>query len=276
MRLGSGFFFFDAQIEHFSIPSSMELIAVDDTPLTKQDPGCSIVVPETERTRRSYFGKPRTGVRESLSAAHPARSATARLYPGWRPIGEEVEVTFLGDPKGTESRRKISFPKEPKRKTILCGSRMRRHQSVAVAVSFVNLNELTGKGNLTTRPTGAKFGVGAPVRHWRDRKTRASTILHVHGQERSRSLTFVVPLANSDHRSMPVVWITEKDGTYITGSDDSEAAPISYFSIHGRRKMSNISLAIRDHLFRGGATFGVSNRSDQHEPRLELSLARVM
>jgi hypothetical protein len=107
MRLGVTFF--DPYVAILDA-KRFELTTGDDSPLAQQDGGCSVVIPAD--------GKYLVQVRESAYGGNGACQyrlhvgtfprPAAVLPAGGRP-GEELEVTFLGDPKGPV-RQKVKLP----------------------------------------------------------------------------------------------------------------------------------------------------------------------
>src|SRR5262245_11607729 len=90
-----------------------ELATSDDTPLNKQDGICSIVAPAdgtyTILVRESgYRGNGACGYR--LHVGHLPRPLA--VVPAGGKAGEEVEVTFLGDPTGP-IKQKVKLPNTP-------------------------------------------------------------------------------------------------------------------------------------------------------------------
>ena len=148
-RCGSAITFFDPYVAILD-SKRFELATGDDSPLSGQDGGCSVVIPAD--------GKYIVQVRESAYGGNGACQyrlhvgnfprPTAVVPAGGKP-GEEVEVTFLGDPPGRSSRRS-SCP--PTTRTGSGGCTARRRTALS--------------------PTGFKFRVGdLPERH-RDRHER--------------------------------------------------------------------------------------------------------
>jgi hypothetical protein len=105
MRLGDGFW--DPFVAILN-DKRFELATSDDSPLTGQDGGCSVVVPAD--------GKYVVMVRESAFGAGPAYRLHVGTFPrptavvpAGGPPGSEVEVRFLGDPAGPIAQ-KVKLP----------------------------------------------------------------------------------------------------------------------------------------------------------------------
>lgn len=107
MRLGVTFF--DPYVAILDA-KRFELATGDDSPLTHQDGGCSVVIPADGRyvvqIRDSAYG----GNGASQYRLHVGNfpRPTAVVPAGGRP-GEELEVTFLGDPAGP-IKQKVKLP----------------------------------------------------------------------------------------------------------------------------------------------------------------------
>lgn len=105
MRLGTGFW--DPYVAILD-SKRFELVYSDDSPLTGQDGGCSVVIPADGKyvvqVRESSFGG---GAQYRLHVGTFPRP-TAVVPAGGRP-GEELEVTFVGDPAGP-IKQKVKLP----------------------------------------------------------------------------------------------------------------------------------------------------------------------
>lgn len=108
MRLGGGFW--DPYVAILD-SKRFELAYSDDAPLTGQDGGCSIVVPADGKyviqVRESSFGG---GAQYRLHVGTFPRP-TAVIPAGGKP-GEELDVTFVGDPAGPIKQR-VKLPAAP-------------------------------------------------------------------------------------------------------------------------------------------------------------------
>lgn len=107
MRLGVAFF--DPYVAILDA-KRFELATSDDTPMAAQDGGCSIVVPADGKyivqIRDSAYGG-NGNCHYRLHVGHFPRP-TAMIPAGGKP-GEELEVTFLGDPTGP-IKQKVKVP----------------------------------------------------------------------------------------------------------------------------------------------------------------------
>jgi hypothetical protein len=107
MRLGTTFF--DPYVAILDA-KRFELATSDDSPLTQQDGGCSVVVPADGKylvlVRESAYGG--NGACQYRLHVGTFPRPTAVLPAGGRP-GEELDVTFLGDPSGPITQ-KVKLP----------------------------------------------------------------------------------------------------------------------------------------------------------------------
>src|SRR5881398_2470887 len=110
MRLGVTFF--DPYIAILD-GKRFELATSDDSPLNKQDGMCSIVAPAdgtyAVQVRESAFGGNGACQYRLHVGTFPRPTA---VVPSGGKAGEEVEVTFLGDPTGP-IKQKIKLPAKP-------------------------------------------------------------------------------------------------------------------------------------------------------------------
>src|SRR5262245_13320564 len=107
MRLG--YTFFDPYVAILDA-KRFELATGDDSPLSQQDGGCSVVIPADGKyivqVRESAYGGNGTCQYRLHIGTFPR--PTAVLPAGGKP-GEELEVTFLGDPTGP-IKQKVRLP----------------------------------------------------------------------------------------------------------------------------------------------------------------------
>jgi hypothetical protein len=110
MRLGTTFF--DPYIAILD-SKRFELATSDDSPLNKQDGMCSIVAPADGtyivQVRESAFGGNGACQYRLHVGSFPRPTA---VVPAGGKAGEEIEVTFLGDPTGP-IKQKIKLPAKP-------------------------------------------------------------------------------------------------------------------------------------------------------------------
>src|SRR5262249_38981330 len=134
MRLGVTFF--DPYVAILDA-KRFELVTGDDSPLSGQDGGCSVVIPPAGeyiiQIRESAFGGNRACQYRFHIGNFPGRTA---VVPAGGKAGEELEVTFLGDPAGP-IKQKVKLP--------------------ATADEQFRLHCQTPEG---IHPTGFKFRVG--------------------------------------------------------------------------------------------------------------------
>ncbi|MBW3538868.1 MAG: PPC domain-containing protein [Planctomycetes bacterium] len=110
MRLGSRLF--DPYVAILD-SKRFELSAADDTPLVRQDAVAAIVAPEDGKyvieVRESAYGGDGGSQYRLHVGTFPRPTA---VYPAGGKLGEEIEVTFIGDPAG-DFKQKVTPPAEP-------------------------------------------------------------------------------------------------------------------------------------------------------------------
>lgn len=110
MRLGN--VFFDPYVAILD-SKRFELAVGDDSPLTGQDGGCSVVVPADGKyviqVRESSYGGGGGSQYRLHVGTFPRPTA---VFPAGGKPGEELEVRFVGDPAG-EIRQKVKLPATP-------------------------------------------------------------------------------------------------------------------------------------------------------------------
>ena len=110
LRLGGPFW--DPYVEILN-PRRFAIASSDDSPLTAQDSGCSVIIPSDETyiiaVRESAYG----GDNQAYYRLHVGNfpRPTAILPAGGKP-GETLNVRFIGDPKG-DVNQKITLPTNP-------------------------------------------------------------------------------------------------------------------------------------------------------------------
>jgi len=250
MRLGTAYF--DPAIAILD-DKRFELATSDDTPLLAQDGCASVVAPATGRytirVRESAFG----GNAADHYRLHigPMPRPTAVYPAGGRP-GEELEVSFLGDPSGV-AKRKAKLP------TLVTPSRFGLHLDDTTGISpsalpfricdLPNVLEVEpnhGPAQATPGPAPGAFNgiIAKPGEHDFYKFTA------------KKGQTFDVRCWARRLGSQldPVMWISNAAGQALVGSDDAENSPDSYFRFTAPADGDYV-IGIRDHLFKGGPTF---------------------
>lgn len=249
MRLGGAFF--DA---HVSILDAkrFELASSDDTPLTTQDPCCSILVPAdgkyVVRVRdSSYGGSPSHFYRLHVGTM----PRPMQVIPGGGRPSEEVEFTFLGDPRGAV-KRKIKLPGTPTDRFPLwlddadgiSPSPLPVRVFDAPNVAEKEPNDDPAKIPLADVPAAFGGVIDKPRDHdYFKFKAKAGQVFDV----RCFARKLGSPLD-------PVVWVSIAGGRYLTGSDDAEGSPDSYFRFTAPEEKEYV-IGVRDHLYHGGPLY---------------------
>ena len=249
MRLGVTFF--DPYVAILDA-KRFELATGDDSPLTGQDGGCSIVVPAD--------GKYIVQIRESAYGGNGACQyrlhignfprPTAVVPAGGKP-GEELEVTFLGDPAGP-IKQKIKVPADNG------NGQWRLHCQTAEGISATgfkfrvvdlpNALETPNNGTPATASPGNAPGafngvIGAA------NETDYFKFSAKKGQvfdARCYARALGSPLD-------PVLYLGNAAGAATTGNDDS-GGPDSYFRFTVPAD-GDYTLWVHDHLKKGGADY---------------------
>lgn len=230
-----------------------ELATSDDTPLMAQDGSVSVIAPADGRyiirVRESAFG----GNANDHYRLHigPMPRPTA-VYPAGGKPGDELEVTFLGDPLG-EVKRKVKLPPD------VPPGRFGLHLDDPTGISpsalpfrvidLRNVLEVEPNHGLTqatpgTPPCAFNGIIAKPGEHDFFKFTaKKGTTLDI----RCWARRLGSPLD-------PVMWIANAAGQSLAGSDDAESTPDSYFRFTAPAD-GDYFIGIRDHLLKGGPTF---------------------
>jgi hypothetical protein len=249
MRLGVAFF--DPYVAILDA-KRFELVTGDDSPLAAQDGGCSVVIPADGKyivqIRESAFGGNGACQYRLHIGNFPRPTA---VVPAGGKAGEEVEVTFLGDPAGPV-KQKVKLPADD------ANGLYRLHCQTPEGVhptgfkfrvgNLPNAIESGANINVATATPGAAPGafngvVSKPgeVDYFKFTAKKGETY-DIRGYARQLGS----PLD-------PVLYIGNATGATITGNDDS-GGPDSYFRF-GVPADGEYVLWVQDHLKKGGPDY---------------------
>lgn len=248
-----------------------ELAASDDAPLLRQDAVCSVVAPAD--------GTYVIQVRESAYAGNGA--CIYRLHVGTFPrptgvvpaggkLGDEVELTFLGDPAG-EFKQKVKLPAAatenfaliPQDATGMAPSAMPFRLSPFGNVVEVEPNDnhqTATKGELPLAFNGVLAKPG-DVDHFRFAAKKGQTFdVHCYARRLGSPLD-------------PVMVLYHAGGGGIVGNDDT-GGPDSYFRVTFPEDKEYV-LSIADHLGKGGPNYFYRVEFTPVQPLVTLSIPKV-
>ncbi len=249
-----------------------ELATSDDSPLNKQDGICSIVAPAdgtyTILVRESgYQGNGACGYR--LHVGHFPRPLA--VVPAGGKAGEEVEVTFLGDPTGP-IKQKVKLPSTPgttiqfhcQDATGICPSGIPFRVSDVGNVVEVEPNDTHDKATRAAAFPLAFNGViekDGDVDGFRFKGTKGQTFdVHCYARRIGSPLDSVMTLSVAGA------------GAFI-GNDDS-GGPDSYFRVTLPQDGEYV-LNVTDHLGKGGPTYFYRVEFTPVTPSATVSIPKV-
>ena len=269
MRLGVAFF--DPYVAILD-SKRFELATGDDSPLTGQDGGCSVVIPAD--------GKYIVQIRESAYGGNGACQyrlhignfprPTAVVPAGGKP-GEELEVTFLGDPSGP-IKQKVKVPADD------ANGQWRLHCQTAEGVS----------------PTGFKFRIGN-LPNAIETGTNVSAATATPGTAPGAFNGVVSKPGETDYFKFtakkgetydvhcyarrlgspldPVLYLGNAAGGALIGNDDA-VGPDSYFRF-AIPADGEYTLWVHDHLKKGGPDYFYRIELTPVAPRVETTIPKV-
>lgn len=248
-----------------------ELSAVDDSPLLKQDPATSIVVPEDGKyiieVRESGYGGD-GNCRYRLHLGTFPRPTT--VYPAGGKAGETAEIAFIGDAAGPLTKS-VTFPAAGSETTVLID----------------DAGGITPSGHVL-RVSQHPNALEAEPNHGFDNATVVTAfpsafngILQEPGDVDIFRFTakagqvFEVECFGRRIRSPidPVMNLYKANGEGITGNDDSRG-PDSYFRWQVPAD-GEYAIRIADHLNRGGPAFTYRVEFQEVVPLLSAGIPRV-
>jgi hypothetical protein len=270
MRLANTFF-----DPHISILDAkrFELAATDDSPLLGQDAACSVVIPAGGiyyvQVRESAYGG--NGACQYRLHLGTFPRPTAVVPAGGKP-GEEVELTFLGDPTGP-IKQKVKLPA-----TVPPGKfGVFAQDAGGISPSPIpfrlsdlpNVIEADGNNSHATATKVAELpaalnGVVAKdkeVDHYRFTAKKGQTYdVHCYARRLGSALDSVMTIANLN-------------GGAIIGNDDA-VGPDSYFRWTVPADGEYV-LTVTDHLGKGGVNYFYRVEFTPIQPKLSVTIPKV-
>ncbi len=248
-----------------------ELTAADDSPLLRQDAVVSIVAPQDGKyviqVRESAYGGS-SACRYRLHVGTFPRPTA--VYPAGGKLGEEMEVTFIGDPAG-EFKQRVKLPAEPASDFgLVPGS------GNAIAPS-PNPFRLFEHGNALEKEPNNDVAQATPAQL----PLALNGIIEKPGDvdcfkfPAKKGQSFDVECYARRVRSPldPVMNLYYADGRSIAGNDDSRG-PDSYFRFRVPADGEYV-VRVTDHLGRGGKDFVYRIEFQPVKPKLTLGIPRV-
>ncbi|MBD3673078.1 MAG: PPC domain-containing protein [Planctomycetaceae bacterium] len=249
-----------------------ELAAADDSPLLHQDCMASILAPEDGQYIIEIRDSAYRGNGASYYRAHigtfPRPTA---VYPAGGQLGQEVEVTYVGLPGG-ELKSKVKLPAEmdddfgvlAEDEGGLSASpntfRLFEHGNVLEVEPNENRNEAT-TATLPNAFNGVIQSEG-DVDFFKFTAKKGETYeIHCHARSIRSPLD-------------PVMNLYDANGKGLTGNDDANRSPDSYFRYRFPAD-GEYSIRVADHLSRGGADFVYRIEFTPVTPSIELGIPRV-
>jgi hypothetical protein len=276
MRLGVAFF--DPYVAILDA-KRFELATGDDSPMTQQDGGCSVVIPAD--------GKYIVQIRESAYGGNGACQyrlhignfprPTAVVPAGGKP-GEELELTFLGDPAGP-IKQKVKLPADD-------GNGMwRMHCQTPEGISptgfkfrlvdIPNVFETPGNNSAATASPGAAVAApGAAPAAFNGVIAAAGEVDYFKFTAKKGQVFDARCHARGIGSPLdPVLYFGNAAGAAIVGNDDS-GGPDSYFRISIPAD-GVYTLWVHDHLKKGGPDYFYRVELTPVAPSISTTIPRV-
>lgn len=268
MRLGTTFF--DPYVAILD-SRRFEIAAGDDSPIMTQDGRCSVVIPADGKyivqVRESAYGGNESCQYRLHVGTFP--NPTAVVPAGGKP-GEELDVTFLGDPSGPIKQRvKLPGKADPEFR-IHCQTPDGIHPAgikfrIADLPNVIESGANSNPGAAVAGPApGAFHGVVSTTGEQDFFKFAAKKgqVFDIHCYARRLGS----PLD-------PVMHITHTTGAYITGNDDA-VGPDSYFRFTAPEDKEYV-LSVHDHLRKGGPDYFYRIEVTPVQPAVTTTIPRV-
>lgn len=248
-----------------------ELAASDDTPLLLQDCCASVIAPEdgtyTIEVRESAYGG-NGNCRYRLHLGTFPRPIA--VFPAGGQLGQQVEVTFLGDPAGPIKTR-VQVPSEPNDEYGIFAE-----DGHGMAPSPNTFRISLHPNSFEAEPNNNR-NEASPVEF----PTAMNGIIESDGDEdyfkftASKGQVYEVECFARRIRSEldAVMYLYDAAGKAVASNDDSRG-PDSYFRFTVPAD-GEYTLRIRDHLGRGGPAFVYRVEFQPIAPSLALSIPRV-
>lgn len=248
-----------------------DVAVADDTPLVRQDAVAAMVAPADGRytieVRDSAYGG-NGNCRYRLHVGTFPRPLA--VYPPGGKLGEETEVTFIGDASGPITK-KIKLPAK-----AVAGFGLFAEDASGIAPS-PNPFRLFPHGNVLEAEPNFTFKNATPAKL----PLAFNGVIQEKGDvdffkfAAKKGQVFEVECYSRRIRSAldPVMYLYDGKGKYLTGNDDSRG-PDSYvrFTIPAD---GDYFVRIADHLGRGGPEFTYRVEFSPVKPKLTLGIPRV-
>jgi hypothetical protein len=273
MRLGVTFF--DPYVAILDA-KRFELATGDDSPLAAQDGGCSLMIP--------VDGKYVVQVRESAYGGNGACQYRLHIGTFPRPTGvvpaggspgQELEVTFLGDPAGP-IKQKVKLPADDDHGywRLHCqtpegigptGFRFRIVNDLPNVVESGSNNSpataTPGQPQVTTNAFNGVVAKPGEVDYFKLTIGKGQVFdIHCYARRLGSPLD-------------PVVYVGNAQGAAIAGNDDSNG-PDSYLRFTAP-ETGEYTVWVHDHLRKGGADYFYRVEVTPVQPRIETTIPRV-
>ncbi len=272
VRLQSGAQIYDSLLT-VSKADGTQLILVDDSAFTRQDPVASIIAPED--------GKYIVAIREATNAGQGdcqyllnigSFARPLAVYPPGGQVGTELKYTFLGDASGPLERT-VRLPDQPQdRFELFCEDTQPSPQPNVIRVSpFPNVLEVEPNNDATQAPLTAQappFAFNGILQEAGD----FDTLKFVAKKDQEYDLQVYGRRLRSPIDS--VLSIADAKGKQIASNDDS-GFPDSYLRWKAPAD-GEFVIGVRDQLGRGGPTYTYRVEVTAPEPRVSLALPEMV
>ncbi len=249
-----------------------ELVAMDDSAFSRQDPVTSIIVPEDGKYIVTIRDSTNTGPGQCqylLSIGSFARPLTA--YPLGGPAGENLKVKLIGDAAGVIEQTVQLPPKATDHFEIYTQQEVPTPQPNVVRVSeFPNVLEIEPNNEITkSTPTNLEppFALNGII----DEKGDVDCFKFI--AKKGQPLDVAVFARRLRSPLDSVIDIYDAKGNRLAGNDDSGSAD-SYVRWTAPAD-GEFSIGIRDQLGRGGPTFTYRIEITPVQPRISAWLPEM-
>ena len=249
-----------------------ELVTADDTPLVYQDAVASTIAPKDGQyvieVRESSYGGNGNCYYHLHIGTFPQPTVA---YPAGGPLGQEVEVRFLGD-VGGELKQKFTLPAEPTPRFALFA------QDDRGIAPTGNPFRLFPHGNAFEQEPNNNKEQATAV----ELPLAFNGIIETEGDvdwfrfQAKKGQQFEIECYGRRVRSPldAVMRLYDAAGKQVAANDDARNEPDSYFRYQFPAD-GEYFVSVNDHLGRGGADFVYRIEFSPVQPSLELSIPRV-